>query len=70
MHNVASVFQQDSTENLRHADLCLELDIGVVAGLLVLRHARVPELEEHFAPENSSCVHVGHRDYVLYIVSR
>ena len=47
------------------AYLGLKLDLRAVARLLVLRRARVAELEEHLAPEDAARVHVRHRDHVL-----
>lgn len=35
--------------------------------LLVLGDASVPQLQDHFAKQNPACVHVWHRDNVLYM---
>lgn len=56
--------------NKRITHLRLELDVGVVARLLVLRHARVAELEEHLAPQDPARVHIRHRHDVLCRTTR
>ena len=58
------------TERGRDGCLCLELDLGGDGVAVVPGGARVAELEDHLAKEDSAGVHVGHGDDVLCVRTR
>jgi hypothetical protein len=50
----------------RKACLGLKVQIAIMPVLLVLRYARVPQLQYHLPEQNPSRVHVRHRDDVFW----
>ena len=54
----------------RDGNLCLELDLGCDGVVVVPGGARVTELEDHLAKEDSAGVHIGHGDDVLCVCVR